>query len=262
MVKIDAVRIWARAGLLLVTTVNSFAAVPVENLTAEKVGIPPEDFISPETAKKLVAPLRDPLAGDYVVENAILFPWVTEDWNVYEPDIKNGFYEVTVYSGKPQYGSFDELNEKLEKYLAENPPLIYVRDGEWHVRPPDLLGREDITRELFGYSEVVSYYVPMNKKLGHFKAPAFAHAIGWNTLMLYVCDEVVRRLYPGCDPVYKKSIAFGYLPGEIFFVYRADGNKVFIQTSGEHNETRVFTNPYDFYKYYETTKVDRVIKIK
>ena len=36
--------------LLLIPTAITFAAVPVENLTAEMLGIPAEDFISPEEA--------------------------------------------------------------------------------------------------------------------------------------------------------------------------------------------------------------------
>jgi hypothetical protein len=257
-----APKIWAATALLLATATITFPAVLVENLTAEKVGIPEGDFISPEEAKKRAAPARDPQGGDYVVENAIMFPWVIEDWNTYEGDIKNAFYEITVYSGKPQYGSFDELNGKVRAYLEENPPLIYVRDGEWHIDPRDVLGREDITHELFGDSEVISYHVPMNRKLPDKRYLGYDTAIGWNTLMLYVCNEVAKKLYPGSEPLYQNTITFSGLPGEIFFIYRVDGKEVFIQTSGKNNETTIFLNADDFQEHYENTVRDSVIKFK
>lgn len=257
-----APKIWVATAILLSTATITYAAVPVENLTADKVGIPEEDFISAEEAKKRAAPSRDPLGGDYVVENAILFPWVIEDWNKYEGDTKNAFYEITVYSGKPQYGSFDELNERVKKYLEENPPLIYVRDGEWHIDPRDVLRREDITRELFGDSEVISYHVPMNRKLPDKRSLGYDTAIGWNTFMLCVCNEVVRKLYPGSVPLYQNTITFSGLPGEIFFIYRVDGKEVFIQTTGKNNETTIFLNADDFQEHYENTVRHSVIKFK
>jgi hypothetical protein len=248
MVKIDAVRIWARTGLLFATTVNSFAAVPVENLTAEKLGIPAEDFISPEEAKKIAAPLRDPLAGDYVVENAIIFPWLIESRDNYEPEIIMGFYEVTVYSGKERYATYDALDAKVEEYLRSTDPLVYVRDGAWHVEPRDLLSRDDLTHELFGDADVVTYWVPINKKFGQKRSSWGDSEVGWNTLMLHICSTVGSKVDPGGNPTYETTICFS---GAVqFMVFRTNGDRIFIQTSDIHNRFRVFTSEAGFDGYF------------
>ncbi len=241
--------VYVVTALLITTAGITLAAVPVENLTAEKLGIPAEDFISPETAKKIAAPLRDPLAGDYVVENAIIFPWLIESWDDYEPEIVMGFYEITVYSGEKRYATYDALNAKVEEYLRSVEPLIYVRDGEWHVEPRDLLSRDDLTRELFGDSDVVTYWVPINKKYGQKRSSWFDSAVGWNTLMLHICSTVASEVAPGLNPVYEKTISFS---GAVqFMVFRANGEEIFIQTSDIHNQFRIFPSEADFDKYFQ-----------
>lgn len=245
------------AGLNVILPSVVAGGTAVEGLTAEKAGIPERDFISPETAKKLAAPLRDPLAGDYVVENTIVFPWLIEDWNVYEPDIKMGFYEITVYSGKTRYSTHAALNAKVEEYLRSVKPLIYIRSGEWYVEPRELLSREALTRELFGYSDVITYWIPVNKKYGRKRSSWSDSAIGWNTLMLHICSTVASKVAPSHNPVYEKTIKFSGL--NEFTIFRINSEEIFIQTGDIHNRHRIFTSKADFDEYLlanvETIKV-------
>ena len=245
------------AGLNVTLPTVVAGGTAVEGLTAEKVGIPARDFISPEMAKKIAAPLRDPLAGDYVVENAIIFPWLIENWDNYEPEIIMGFYEITVYSGKPRYSTYDALNAKVEEYLRSVKPLIYIRSGEWYVEPRELLSREALTRELFGYSDVITYWIPINKKYGRKRSSWSDSAIGWNTLMLHICSTVASKVAPSHNPVYEKTISFSGIIQ--FMVFRINGEEIFIQTLDIHNRHRIFTSKADFDEYFlanvETIKV-------
>lgn len=233
----------------------AWGAIPVEGLTAEKVGIPAEDFITPEEAKEVAVKyfnhfgcgLERPASEG----QTIIVPWVIEDWNKYEPEIFMGYYEITVYNGTKRFNSYEELEKIISDYVTRFVPEITVEGNE--LRYPYELGtRDGLTPELFGDADVATYWVRINRVWPAVIEPAYDTAIGCDFVTAEIGRQTLQRLFGFDSPVFERSILFGLMNG--FNVYDVDGKKVYLQFIGKHNETRFFVDAERFNEYFEAKR--------
>ena len=230
------------------------AAVPVEGLTAEKVGIPAEDFVTPEEAKEVAVKYFNDFGG--VIELAsesqtLILPWVIEDWNKYEPEIFMGYYEITVFNGTNRFESYEELEKIISDYVTRFVPEITVAGNELRF-PRELETREDLTPELFGDADVRTYWVRINRVWPAVIEPVYDTAIGCDFVTPEIGRQTLQRLFGFDSPVFERSILFGLING--FNVYDVDGKKVYLQFMDKKNRTRFFIDAERFNEYFEAKR--------
>lgn len=231
------------------------AAIPVEGITAEKVGIPAEDFVTPEAAKAVaVWYFNKHFNRSYPVGsgNTVVLPWIIESWNQYKPPTVMAYYEITVFSGYKTFDTMEGLDVTVKAYVDAYINRATVVNDEL-LLPYALLSREDLTQELFDDSDVMTCWVPLNKAGKTRIYRCFDVAIGFDFLIPHIGKKVLTNLY-GFETVdYEKTVWFGF-PDAFSIFQVGGGRRVYIQTSDKENKYRIFTNEADFDKYYEANK--------
>jgi hypothetical protein len=139
------------------------AAVPVEGLTSEKMGLTAEEFVPLALAKK--AALREfrgyfpDLSGKYI--KYLVFPWVIEGLDIFEPPLKTAYYQIGVYSSDKTL-AFDSYVREVKSSYAGATDLEYT-DGVWSW--PSVQGdtaRKRLTSYL-GNDCIIDCYVSVNR---------------------------------------------------------------------------------------------------
>lgn len=234
---------------------STVGAIAVDSITAEKVGIPAEDFVTPEEAKTIAVAYfnkyedRDHPVG---VSNTVILPWIIESWNEFKPDTFMAYYEITLYSGSRNFETAPQMDAIIRRYVNNYIGEANVKNNVLTL-PYALLSREELNRELFGNSEVLTCWVPLNKASNMNIHSGFDVAIGFEFLVPYVGKEVLSKFY-GFDTVdYERTIWFSFL--DAFSIFKVDGGRqVYLQTCDDENIWRIFTNEAIFNDYFETNK--------
>jgi hypothetical protein len=153
-------KVWTYPAIILFAAAAAHAAVPVEGLTAEKVGIPAEDFITPETAVK-IALSHSPLYGRYEAITAVTFPYLVETFD------NLGFpmycYEITAVAGAYPGLSCDDLYPHLK--VAEADVTLDAEAGTWSLSA-EAAARLERGPDEFGYGAGDAWLIPANLRVG------------------------------------------------------------------------------------------------
>jgi len=232
----------------------AIGAIAVDGITAEKVGVPTEDFVTPEEAKAIAVKYFNKFGG---VEKAategqaIILPWVIEDWNKYEPEVFMGYYEITVYNGDKRLESYKDLEKIISDYVSQFTGEITIDRNEIRY-PHELLAREGLTAELFGDADVRTYWVRVNRAHPAVIEPAYDTAIGSGFVTPEIGRQVLDRLFGFEGPEYERTVLFGII--NIFDIFRAEGKVVYLQFGDKANVTRVFNDAGGFKEYLEAER--------
>jgi hypothetical protein len=139
------------------------AGVPVEGLTPEKIGLTRDEFVSLELAKK--AALREftgyfpDLSGKYI--KYLVFPWVIEGLDVFEPPLKTAYYEIGVYASDKTI-TFDSYVNEVDALSADAPDLNYA-GGVWSWPSVQAGIARDRLQSFLGTSAIIDCYVSANR---------------------------------------------------------------------------------------------------
>jgi hypothetical protein len=230
------------------------AAILVEGITAEKLGMPAGDFIPPDEAKAVAVKYFNEFGG---VEKpasegqTIILPWVLEDWNKYEPEIFMGYYEIIVYNGTKLFESYEELEEIIDDYVRAFAHEITVAGNELRY-PYELQSRKSLTVELFGGADVRTYWVRINRVWPAVIEPAYDTAVGCDFVHREIGIQALQRVFGFEAPAFDRTILLGLL--NVFNVYRVNGKKVYLQFGDKENRTRFFVDAEGFNEYYEAKR--------
>jgi hypothetical protein len=243
----------ALVGAIMMPAV-ALAAIGVDGLTAEKLGIPPENFVTPDEAKDRAVRFFNHkwTSGEQTFpENVIVFPWIIEDWNNYEPEIYMGYYEITVYSGPRRDIDYDATVRAIEEYVEPLIGYVILENGILKL-PSGLVDTENLTRRVFGESEVMVCRIPVNKVYGSGIDRFFGTAISINPVMVYAGKLLLENRYHLSGVAYENTIRFGYL--EEFIVYRTNEGAAYLQIGDKDNIYRIFMEERDFIDYFDSKR--------
>jgi hypothetical protein len=234
----------------VVIPATALGAIAVDGITAETVGIPAEDFVTPEEAKEIAVKFFNKFGGadtDASTEQVIFLPWLIEDWNKYEPEVFMGYYEITVYNGNKRFDTYQELNNIVKNYVASYLGDVKMVGGELRY-PNELLSREDLTAELFINGEVTTCWVPVNRVYPAVVNGGFDSVIGYGFLTPEIGRQILKVLFGFREPKYLKTAWFGQ--NNRFDIFQVYGKDFYLQFGDKENKMRYFQNVGEFRTYF------------
>jgi hypothetical protein len=168
------------------------AAVPVEGLTPEKIGLKAEEFVPLELAKKAA---RHEFLGyfpDGDEENIkyLVFPWVIEGLDVFEPPLKTAYYEIGVYASDKTI-TFESYVKEVDALSADAPDLEYA-DGVWNW--PSVQGgiERNGLQSFLKTSAIIDCYVSVNRNTPWSTRSVTLFRFAENTYFYGIADEIAE----------------------------------------------------------------------
>jgi len=237
------------------TPAAAIGAIPVDGISAEKVGVPAGDFVTPEEAKAIAVKYFNTYGGVETAaseDQVIISPWVIEDWNIYKPEIFMGYYEIIVYNGVKRLESYDDgLKETVRDYVSRFTRGI--TKGESEVSYPDeLLLRDDLTKEVLGDADVRTYWVRVNRTHPAVLEPAYDTAIGAGFVTPELGRQVIKSVFGFESAEYERTVSFGML--NVFNIFQVDGKEFYLQYGDKYNKTRFFKSTQAFNEYLDAER--------
>lgn len=180
--------------IFLTLLLDSFgeAAVPVEGLMPEKVGLTADEFVPLELAKKAA---RREFLGYFPDVNEknikyVVFPWVIVGLDVFEPTLKTAYYEIGVYASDKTI-TFESYVSEVEALSADAPDLEYA-DGIWSW--PSVQGGIARRRlqSYLGTSCIIDCYVSVNRNTPWSTRSVTLFRFGENTYFYGLANEIAE----------------------------------------------------------------------
>ena len=200
---------------------NAYSDVTVEDITAEKLGLSEEDFVSPELAKK-VALFR---CLSYYrfwgkLQNGIsviIEPWVIEF--PYKSKRPLGLYSVIITAGEKRPRSYGELVSRARDLYTRYGSVKVNEDGTFEI----VFDRDayDDHYSWFNPDEIyASFYVPINKSYDDYCDEGSWAAPNHSVTHFPYMEEVARTVL-GCEEV--KCLGY-YGPNAIMVIKMGNDN--------------------------------------
>jgi hypothetical protein len=217
------------------TGLNDGIGIPLEGITAADVGLPEEDFVTPELAKK--AMIKDycrniPESANEGI-SVIVEPWIIESLDNHPQPL--GFYSVTITAGPNRPREFEEMIGRSRELYEECGSVTVNDDGTFSVTKD-----KEVYRNYYSFFNPDETYrtrfIPVNKNYNQTNYPC----IFSDTPSLFVFE------YPYMEAVAKEVLHTGEVNCVGYFMFY-DSRYMAAFRSAESGET-VYINPGGRYR--------------